>query len=323
VHCLCVLQISNNHPVSLIWAVSASNAVVIFQWYFWGYTLAFSPSATNGFIGNLRSFGLLHVEADPSPGSPLIPEILYSFFQMEFACVTAGILMGGLAERGRVLPAMVFIFFWMTLVYCPLACWVWSTNGWAFKWGVLDFAGTSSSLLSIQVAWRHSLIYFRRNLLIVHPFSFAGGGPVEIGSGIGGLAFSWVLGRRHERELLNFRPHNVSLVGLGSECSSLLTVSRLICHPKSVHALVRLARVQRGQRLWCQSPSDLCYLEYNARSCIWRHGLVPSRFPHRTKMEYGRLLFRDYRWARSSNTLLWIPQTMVISYCWYSVRGIV
>ncbi|PPQ63701.1 hypothetical protein CVT24_004281 [Panaeolus cyanescens] len=169
--------------LSLIWAVAAANAVVIFQWYFWGYSLAFSITATNGFIGNLRNFGLMHVEAEPSPGSALIPDILYSFFQMEFASVTAAILMGGLAERGRVLPAMVFIFFWMTIVYCPLACWIWSTNGWAFKWGVLDFAG---------------------------------GGPVEIGSGVGGLAFSWVLGRRHERELLNFRPHNVSLVGLGT-----------------------------------------------------------------------------------------------------------
>ncbi|KDR85285.1 hypothetical protein GALMADRAFT_131995 [Galerina marginata CBS 339.88] len=169
--------------LSLIWAVAASNAVVIFQWYFWGYSLAFSSTATNGYIGNLRSFGLMKVEADPSPGSPLIPEILYSFFQMEFACVTAGILMGGLAERGRVLPAMVFIFCWMTVVYCPLACWAWSAHGWAFKWGVLDFAG---------------------------------GGPVEIGSGVAGLAYSWVLGRRNERELLNFRPHNVSLVGLGT-----------------------------------------------------------------------------------------------------------
>ncbi|KAF8912945.1 ammonium transporter [Gymnopilus junonius] len=169
--------------LSLIWAVAASNAVVIFHWYFWGYSLAFSPSATNGYIGNLRSFGLMKVGADPSPGSPLIPEILYSFFQMEFACVTAGILMGGLAERGRVLPAMVFAFCWMTIVYCPLACWAWNINGWAFKWGVLDFAG---------------------------------GGPVEIGSGVAGLAYSWVLGRRDERELLNFRPHNVSLVGLGT-----------------------------------------------------------------------------------------------------------
>ncbi|KAF8973539.1 ammonium transporter [Flammula alnicola] len=169
--------------LSLIWAVAASNAVVIFQWYFWGYSLAFSSSATNGYIGNLRNFGLMHVLDDPSPGSPLIPEILYSFFQMEFACVTAGILMGGLAERGRVFPAMVFTFCWMTIVYCPLACWIWSTHGWAFKWGVLDFAG---------------------------------GGPVEIGSGVAGLAYSWVLGRRNERELLNFRPHNVSQVGLGT-----------------------------------------------------------------------------------------------------------
>lgn len=127
--------------MSLIWAVAASNGVVIFQWYFWGYSLAFSTSATNGFIGNLRNIGLRHVLADPSPGSPLIPDILYSFFQMEFACVTAAILMGGLAERGRVLPGMVFIFVWMTLVYCPLACWAWASNGWGFKWGVLDFAG--------------------------------------------------------------------------------------------------------------------------------------------------------------------------------------
>ncbi|KAJ3575918.1 hypothetical protein NP233_g793 [Leucocoprinus birnbaumii] len=171
------------NALSLIWAVLASNAVVIFQWFFWGYTLAFSPSATNGYIGNLRNFGLMKVFGEASPGSPLIPSILYSFFQMEFGCVTAGILMGGIAERGRVLPAMVFIFFWMTLVYCPLAYWPWGVNGWALKWGVLDFAG---------------------------------GGPVEIGSGVAGLAYSWVLGRRQEKELLNFRPHNVSLVALGT-----------------------------------------------------------------------------------------------------------
>ncbi|KAN0100945.1 Ammonium transporter AmtB-like domain containing protein [Tylopilus felleus] len=169
--------------LSLIWAVTASNAVCIFQWYFWGYSLAFSPTATNGFIGNLANFGLMNVLDNPSPGSPLIPALLYSFYQMEFACVTVGILVGGIAERGRVLPAMVITFLWMTLVYCPLACWAWNINGWGFKWGVLDYAG---------------------------------GGPVEIGSGIGGLAYAWVLGRRQEKELQNFRPHNVSMVNLGT-----------------------------------------------------------------------------------------------------------
>jgi Amt family ammonium transporter len=127
--------------VSLIWVVSASNAVVVFQWYLWGYSLAFSKSATNGLIGNFNNFGLINVLGDPSPGSPLIPEILYSFFQMEFACVTAGILVGGIAERGRVLPAMLFTFLWVTLVYCPIAYWAWGVNGWGLKWGVLDFAG--------------------------------------------------------------------------------------------------------------------------------------------------------------------------------------
>lgn len=106
--------------LSLIYAVGAANAVTIFQWYFWGYSLAFSSTATNGFIGNLHNFGLQNVLGDPSPGSPLIPELLYSFFQMEFACVTICILMGGLAERGRILPAMVFSFAWVTLVYCPI-----------------------------------------------------------------------------------------------------------------------------------------------------------------------------------------------------------
>lgn len=188
--------------LQLVWAVAASNAVVIFQWWFWGYSLAFSSTATNGFIGNLRSFALRKVLGDPSPGSPLIPELLYSFYQMEFACVTVAILMGALAERGRVFPAMVFTFIWMTIVYCPIACWAWSTNGWAFKWGVLDYAGELSARFP-----RPSVLMLLLN---------AGGGPVEIASGISGLAYSWVLGRRSERELRNFRPHNVSLVALGT-----------------------------------------------------------------------------------------------------------
>lgn len=102
---------------------------------------------------------------------------------MQFCGVTAALVVGATAERGRVLPAMVFTFFWATLVYCPIACWVWNVNGWAFKYGVLDYAG---------------------------------GGPVEIGSGMSAFAYSWVLGRRHEKMMLNFRPHNVSLITLGT-----------------------------------------------------------------------------------------------------------
>ncbi|MCJ1307829.1 hypothetical protein MMC25_001477 [Agyrium rufum] len=169
--------------LSMIFACMASFSVMTFQWYFWGYSLAFSPTGTSGYIGDLRHFGLMNTLGAPSPGSPLIPELLYAFYQMMFAATTAAIVVGAIAERGRILPMMVFIFFWATLVYCPIACWGWNTGGWAFNYGVMDYAG---------------------------------GGPVEIGSGMSALAYSMVLGRRQEKMMINFRPHNVSLIMLGT-----------------------------------------------------------------------------------------------------------
>jgi len=169
--------------LSMIWACMASFSVITFQWYFWGYSLGFSSSATNGFIGNLDHFGLLNTLAVPSPGSPLIPELLYAFYQMMFCATTAAIVVGAVAERGRLIPMMVFIFCWATIVYCPLAMWAWGANGWGYKYGVYDYAG---------------------------------GGPVEIGSGMSALAYSWALGKRQERMMINFRPHNVSLIVLGT-----------------------------------------------------------------------------------------------------------
>jgi len=127
--------------LSMIWACMSAGTVVTLQWFIWGYSLAFSATGTSGFIGDLQHAGLRNVLGQPSPGSPLIPELLYSIFQMEFAVVTGAIVIGAVAERGRVIPGMVFIFFWATLVYCPIACWVWNINGWAFKYGVLDYAG--------------------------------------------------------------------------------------------------------------------------------------------------------------------------------------
>jgi Amt family ammonium transporter len=78
--------------LSLIWACMASASVITFQWYFWGYSLAFGPGAS-GFIGDLSNFGLKNVLGHPSQGSPLIPELLYSFYQ---ACLnhTSGAYFG-------------------------------------------------------------------------------------------------------------------------------------------------------------------------------------------------------------------------------------
>jgi ammonia channel protein AmtB len=74
--------------LSLIWACMGSFSVITFQWYFWGYSLAFSASGTSGFIGDLQHFGLMNTLGEPSPGSPLIPELLYSFYQVCLALST-------------------------------------------------------------------------------------------------------------------------------------------------------------------------------------------------------------------------------------------
>lgn len=105
-----------------------------------GYSLAFSHSA-NFFIGNLDNIGFRNVLAAPSVGSAKIPDLMFAVYQGMFACITVALAVGAVAERGRMLPCVVFMFVWTTVVYDPIACWTWNSNGWAFKMGGLDFAG--------------------------------------------------------------------------------------------------------------------------------------------------------------------------------------
>jgi Amt family ammonium transporter len=107
---------------------------------FWGYSLAYSRTA-NGFIGDLANFGLKDVVAAPSPGSALLPEIVFCLYQMLFCTCTVVLVIGGSFERGRILPSMIFAFCWATIVYCPIACWTWNANGWLYNLPSLDFAG--------------------------------------------------------------------------------------------------------------------------------------------------------------------------------------
>ncbi|KAK4053333.1 hypothetical protein OIO90_003945 [Microbotryomycetes sp. JL221] len=160
-------------------------ATISVQWYIWGYSLAFSPGG-NAFIGDSRYFLLRNVLEQPVPqANNKIPEIVYMIYQQMFASLVPAIFIGAAAERGRILPAIIFTFCWATIVYCPVARWVWSPQGWAFKLGVLDYAG---------------------------------GGPIEIASGVTGLAYSLFLGRRRGfgTATLSFKPHNTSQVVLGT-----------------------------------------------------------------------------------------------------------
>jgi ammonia channel protein AmtB len=100
---------------------------VCFQWMFWGYSLAYSRTASP-FIGDMANFGLKNVMAAPSPGSALLPEIVFCLYQMLFCACTVQLVIGGSFERGRILPSMIFAFCWATIVYCPIACWTWNVS---------------------------------------------------------------------------------------------------------------------------------------------------------------------------------------------------
>ncbi|KAJ9663802.1 ammonium transporter Amt1 [Coniosporium apollinis] len=170
--------------LSLLWLSVMAAAVVSFQWFFWGYSLAFSHNAGR-FIGTLDNFGFRNVLGAPSVGSAKIPDLLYAVYQGMFAAITVALAVGAVAERGRMLPCIIYMFIWTTIIYDPIACWTWNPRGWAFIMGGYDFAG---------------------------------GTPVHIASGCAALAYSYMLGKRrgHGTQELNYRPHNVTHIVIGT-----------------------------------------------------------------------------------------------------------
>lgn len=161
-----------------------ATAVTTFQWFFWGYSLTFSHTA-GPFIGDLANFGFRNVLAQPSVGSTRIPDLLFAIYQGMFSAITVALAVGAVAERGRMLPCVIFMFVWATVVYDPIACWTWNPSGWTYRLGGLDFAG---------------------------------GTPVHISSGCAALAYSMMLGKRrgHGTHELNYRPHNVTHIVIGT-----------------------------------------------------------------------------------------------------------
>ncbi|CAK7229298.1 ammonium transporter Amt1 [Sporothrix bragantina] len=170
--------------LSLIWLSVMATAVTTFQWFFWGYSLTFSHTA-GPFIGDLANFGFRNVLARPSVGSSRIPDLLFAVYQGMFSAITVALATGAVAERGRMLPCVIFMFIWATVIYDPIACWTWNPSGWTSRLGGLDFAG---------------------------------GTPVHIASGTAALAYSMMLGKRrgHGTHELNYRPHNVTHIVIGT-----------------------------------------------------------------------------------------------------------
>jgi Amt family ammonium transporter len=116
-------------------------ALISVQWVLWGYSLAFGPDK-GGLVGGLEWVGLRGVGADPFDAyAKTIPHTAFMLFQMMFAIITPALITGAFAERKKFSAFLLFSVLWATIVYDPLAHWVWGDGGWLKKMGALDFAG--------------------------------------------------------------------------------------------------------------------------------------------------------------------------------------
>ena len=158
-------------------------AIVGLSWILWGYSLAFGPDI-GGFIGNLQWAGLHGVSAtEAGPYADTIPHQAFMVFQAKFAIITPALIAGAFAERIKFSTFVIFIIAWSTIVYPPLAHWMWGKGGWLGEIGALDFAG---------------------------------GAVVHISSGAAALAAAIIFGRRLGLGQADMNPHNVPFVVLGA-----------------------------------------------------------------------------------------------------------
>ncbi len=164
-----------------IMACFVAVVVIGVQWVVIGYSLAFS-SDVNGFVGNLDWLALNGVGLEPSSYAPTIPHLAFMMFQGMFAIITPALIVGAVVERIRFKAFILFLLLWSTLVYSPVAHWVWG-GGWLGSLGALDFAG---------------------------------GTVVHVNAGFAALAAALMLGRRIGYGNSSMEPSNITYVILGA-----------------------------------------------------------------------------------------------------------
>jgi Amt family ammonium transporter len=167
--------------------------VVGIIWVLWGFSMSFGTDVA-GIIGQpFELFGLTNL-TDTDPSNALagngVPALVWVGFQATFAVITVALVSGAIADRVRFGPWLVFVGVWITLVYFPLAHWVWGGG----------FLGADGPIATAFTA----------------PIDFAGGTVVHINAGVAGLVLALIIGKRigFGKELL--RPHNVPFVMLGA-----------------------------------------------------------------------------------------------------------
>ncbi|MFD3524131.1 ammonium transporter [Streptomyces sp. NPDC058653] len=161
-----------------------SLGIVSLLWVLYGYSLAFGDDIGAGLLGNFDHIGLKGINAETlTGGTEGIPVYAFALFQLMFAVLTPALMSGALADRVKFTAWALFIALWVTVVYFPVAHWVWQADGWLFKLEVIDFAG---------------------------------GTAVHINAGIGALAAVLVVGKRIGFKKDPMRPHSLPLVVLGA-----------------------------------------------------------------------------------------------------------
>jgi Amt family ammonium transporter len=176
-------MVRKKNALSTIMFSFAILALISVQWVLFGYSLAFGPDI-GGVIGSLAWLGLNGVGQAPNADyAATIPALAYMIFQAMFAIITVALITGAFVERIKFSAFMVFALLWATLVYDPIAHWVWGAGGWLRNLGALDFAG---------------------------------GTVVHISSGISALAIALVIGARKGYGKHPMEPHNIPMVVLGA-----------------------------------------------------------------------------------------------------------
>jgi len=152
-------------------------------WVLYGYSLAFGTDHA-GIIGGFNFLGLKNVGQAPSPVyATTVPHLAFMIFQAMFAIITVALFTGAIVERIKFSALCVFSALWLTLVYSPVAHWVWGSGGWLAKFGVLDFAG---------------------------------GSVVHLNAGISALALVLLLGQRRGFPQNPMEPNNIPMVVMGA-----------------------------------------------------------------------------------------------------------
>lgn len=152
------------------------------MWVLFGYSLAFGVDHL-GIIGDLSHLGLVGLTCKVGEYASTIPDLGFAMFQMMFAIITPALITGAVAGRMKFKALFLFIIFWSTLVYYPMAHMVWGIGGFLAKIGSVDFAG---------------------------------GNVVHISSGVSALVLCLVLGKRKDYGKANYRVHNIPFVVLGA-----------------------------------------------------------------------------------------------------------